>query len=136
MKINELKFQNTSLLILRLLIAAIFLFSTYAKWQYLAVGAPGSTPGMVNLTWFLMIVEPLGAVGLIFGLLTRWAAAGLAIIMAGAVVLLKVMFKTNVFTATQAPGLDYNLLILAGCIILIAFGAGKFSLGSSRRKKR
>jgi uncharacterized membrane protein YphA (DoxX/SURF4 family) len=30
--------------------------------------------------------------------------------------------------------LDYNLLILAGCIVLLAFGAGGWSLDAARKR--
>ncbi len=37
------------------------------------------------------------------------------------------VMKAGFFTAPQGTGLDYNLLILGGCITLMAFGAGSFS---------
>jgi uncharacterized membrane protein YphA (DoxX/SURF4 family) len=60
--------------------------------------------------------------------LTRWAAAGLGIIMVGAVYFVRVTMKAGFFTSPQGTGLDYNLLILAGCIALVAFGAGRWSV--------
>ena len=40
----------------------------------------------------------------------------------------------GLFTGPQGTGLDYNLLILAGCIALLAFGAGGWSLDAIRKK--
>lgn len=126
------KFQDVSLIVLRLIIAAIFLFAAYAKWGYLSIGTPGVSASMIKLTWFLMIVEPLGAIALIIGFLTRWAAAGLGIIMIGAVFVLRFTFNTTFFTQTQGVGLDYNLLIFGGCFVLLTFGAGRFSLDARK----
>lgn len=129
---NNIKFQSVSLLVLRLMIAAIFLFATYGKWSYLSIGAPGASQSMIYLTWFLMFVEPLGAIALIIGFLTRWAALGLGVIMVGAVFMLRLTYSTSLFTQTQGIGLDYNMLILAGCLVLAAFGAGKFSIDAGK----
>ncbi len=128
-------FQDTSLIALRLIIAAIFLSATYAKWGYLSIGATGASASMINLTWFVMIVEPLGAIALISGFLTKWAAAGLGIIMVGAVFVLRFTMNTALFTQTQGVGLDYNLLILGGCLVLMSFGAGRWSIDAMRHKE-
>jgi uncharacterized membrane protein YphA (DoxX/SURF4 family) len=65
--------------------------------------------------------------------LTRWAAAGLAIIMVGAIFFARLTMHAGLFTTPQGTGLDYNLLILAGCIALTAFGAGDWSLDAIRK---
>lgn len=130
------RFQETALLALRAVIAAIFLYSTWAKWAFLSSGAPGLPAFMVGLTWFLTIVEPLGALALIAGFLTRWAAMGLALIMVGAVLMLRVTMHTALFTGPTGVGLDYNLLILACCLALAAFGAGRWSLDALRARRR
>jgi putative oxidoreductase len=132
MKSNK-KFQDTSLLILRIIIAIIFLFAAYAKYGYLSAGAPGSSPGMIKLLWFLTVVEPLGAIALIIGFLTQWAATGLAIIMVGAIYTLKFTMGIALFTQPGAVGWDYNLLILGSCLILIAFGAGKYAVDARKK---
>ncbi|KKQ52062.1 MAG: DoxX [Parcubacteria group bacterium GW2011_GWD2_38_11] len=121
-------FRDATLLILRLVVAAIFLFAAYAKLSFWSVAPAGIPEAMVNLTKFLSVVEPLGAAALIVGFLTRWAASGLAIIMIGAIVILRLTMQTNFFTAQTGTGLDYNFLILGSCIALIAFGAGRWSI--------
>lgn len=83
---------------------------------------------------FLSIVEPLGSLALLLGVLTRWTAAGLGIIMVGAIFFARLTLHAGLFTTPQGTGLDYNLLILAGCIALIAFGAGGWSLDAIRKK--
>jgi putative oxidoreductase len=128
------RFQETALLVLRLIVAAIFLYAGYAKWGFWSAAPEGMSAGMVNLVKFLSIVEPLGGVALVVGFLTRWAAAGLAIIMVGAIFFLRLAMQTGFFTTAQGAGLDYNLLILGGCIALVAFGAGSWSVDAIRKK--
>jgi len=128
------KFQETALLVLRLIIAAIFLYAGYVKWPFWSPAPAGMSAGMVNLVKFLSVVEPLGGVALVVGFLTRWAAAGLAIIMVGAIFFLRLAMQTGFFTTPQGAGLDYNLLILGGCIALVAFGAGGWSVDAIRKK--
>lgn len=124
--------QNFSLLALRFIVGAIFIWAGYAKWTYTM---PEGTPqGMIYLIQFLSVVEPLGGGALIVGFLTRWAAAGLALIMAGAVVMLKMSMPVSFFTGQQGTGLDYNVLLLVGSLVLIAFEAGKWSIDAMRRK--
>ena len=127
------KIQDTALLVLRLVVAAVFLYAGSAKWPFWSAPPEGMSGVMLNLTKFLSIVEPLGGVALIVGFLTRWAAAGLGIIMVGAVYFVQVTMKAGFFTSQQGTGLDYNLLILAGCIALLAFGAGRWSVDAIRR---
>lgn len=128
------RFQETALLVLRLITAAIFFYAGYAKVGFWSAPPEGMSAGMVNLVKFLSIVEPLGGVALVVGLLTRWAAAGLAIIMVGAIFFLRFTMQTGIFTTPQGAGLDYNLLILGGCIALMAFGAGSWSVDAIWKK--
>jgi putative oxidoreductase len=132
---TSLKFQNFSLLVLRFVIAAIFLFAAYAKLAFWSAAPPGISPVMLNLIKFLSIVEPLGAIALILGIFTRLAATGLGMIMIGAIVILYFTMVVGFFTQPQAIGLDYNFLIFAGCLILMAFGAGKISIDASRKER-
>lgn len=126
--------QNAALLVLRLVVAAIFLYAGTAKWPFWSAPLEGMSVVLLNVTKFLSIVEPLGAVALLLGFLTRWAAAGLAVIMVGAVFFAKNTLRAGLFTSPQGTGIDYNLLILAGCVALLAFGAGSWSVDAIRKK--
>ena len=99
-----------------------------AKWFVWSGALPEMSAWMINLTKLLSIVEPLGAVALILGLLTRWAASGLAIIMLGSLYFVYFMFDAGIFTSEKGAGMDYNLLLLAGNLLLAAFGAGRWSV--------
>ncbi|HBP01453.1 MAG: hypothetical protein UY41_C0039G0008 [Candidatus Moranbacteria bacterium GW2011_GWE1_49_15] len=126
--------QDAALLISRLVIAAVFLFTAWAKWRYISTDPEGVSALMENLIRFLIVVEPLGAVALISGFLVRWAAAGMAMIMIGAIYILGFTTKAPFFTTPEAIGMDYNALVLAGCLVLVAFGAGSWSLDRWRKK--
>jgi putative oxidoreductase len=127
-------FQESALVALRLIIGAIFLSAGIAKLGMWSSPPEGMPSGMIYLMMLLSIVEPIGGLALIVGFLTRLAATGLAIIMVGAVFFVQFLIGASFFTGPQGSGVDYILLILAGCIALIAFGAGKFSVDRNMGK--
>ncbi len=126
--------QHTALLVLRLVVAAVFLYAGSAKWPFWSAPPEGMSVLLLNVMKFLSVVEPLGSLAVVLGVLTRWAAAGLSIIMVGAIFFARLTLNAGLFTTPQGTGLDYNLLILASCIALIAFGAGGWSLDAVRKK--
>jgi putative oxidoreductase len=131
---NYSKSHNLSLFILRLIIASIFIAGGYGKFPMWS-GNPYNLGSFdLNLTRFLSIAEPLGALALILGLFTRLAATCLAIIMAGAIYYCLVVYKLGFFPAGTA-GWSFPLCIMGGCIILAAFGAGSWSVDAARGKK-
>ena len=106
-------------LVLRLAIAAIFLYHGMLKW-----------PLNPEAPWFMPIIavaEPIGAIAILLGFLTRWAALGLAIIMVGAIYMKITAFGVG-FAAAQGTGWEFDLMILAGCIAVMFLGAGPFSV--------
>jgi putative oxidoreductase len=119
---------------LRLVVAAIFLYAGSAKWPFWSAPPEGMSVLLLNVMKFLSVVEPLGSLAVALGVLTRWAAAGLSIIMVGAIFFARLTLHAGLFTTPQGTGLDYNLLILASCVTLIAFGAGGWSLDAVRKK--
>ncbi|TSC57612.1 MAG: Uncharacterized protein Greene041619_1040 [Candidatus Peregrinibacteria bacterium Greene0416_19] len=125
----SVKLQDAALLAVRLITAAIFLYAGYAKWGMWSAApeSMGMSAGMWNFMKFLSIVEPIGAVALIAGFLTRSAAAGLAVIMLGAISLMQFTMGIGFATPTGA-GWNFPLAVLAGCIALMAFGAGSWSV--------
>lgn len=134
--VDSLKFQSVALLALRMIVAVVFLFAAYAKLAFWSSPPAGTPAGMENLIRFLTVVEPLGAVALVVGFLTKWAASGFAIIMVGAILVLQFIMNVSFFTMPAAIGWDYDLLLLGSCVILMAFGAGKYSIDAIREKRR
>lgn len=130
---SSMTFQDAALFVLRLIIAAIFLYAGYAKLTFWSAPPEGMPTGMVNLIKFLSIVEPLGGLAIAIGFLTRWAAAGLAIIMVGAIFIMQFMMGVG-FSTAQGPGWDFPLAILGGCLVLMAFGPGTWSVDAMGKK--
>ena len=124
--------QNLALLILRIIVAAIFLVAAYYKIPFWSATPKGMSEGMANLMKFLSIAEPLGAFAVLAGFLTRWASIGLSIILLGAIYEIKFSYGTDFVTPT-GPGWNFPLAVLVGCIILMAFGAGSWSIESNKR---
>ena len=71
----------------------------------------------------VILAESLGALGLIFGFLTRFCAASIALVMLGAVAL--VHAKNGFFLPM---GFEYHILVLGMCLALLINGAGAWSI--------
>jgi putative oxidoreductase len=82
------------------------------------------------LAFLAIVAEFFGSICLILGLFTRVAALGIAIVMLVAifVVHLRVGFFSNWFGNQKGEGFEYHLLAIALCVVLLARGAGAFSL--------
>lgn len=109
-------YNDFALLFLRLVIGAIFLHHgmakiKHARGKYLALG----------------FAEVAGSMGMFAGLLTQNAALGLAIVMLGATFMKKFRWHAH-FSSETSSGYELDLIILAGCVIILVMGAGAFSL--------
>lgn len=85
-------------------------------------------PGALAL--LIIVGETLGALGLAFGLGTRFAALGVSAIMLGAIVMVHAPygFFMNWSGAQGGEGFELHLLALALSIPLIFRGAGAYSI--------
>lgn len=124
--------QNAALLILRIITAAIFYVAAYFKFPFWSHAPEGTSAFMLFTTRLLSIAEPLGATAILIGLLTRWAATGFIIILIGAIYVSQFLYGIGFVTPT-APGWNMPLAVLGGCVILVAFGPGSWSIDSSRK---
>ncbi len=87
--------------------------------------------GIPALFAFLAIMaEFFGALGLLFGLLTRLAAFGIATVMVVAVLMVHLQygFFMNWSGKLQGEGIEYHLLVLTISIVLMINGGGRWSL--------
>ena len=79
---------------------------------------------------FLVIIgESLGSLGLLIGLLTRFAAGSLAVIMLGAIAMVHWPhgFFMNWFGKQMGEGFEYHLLVIGLSLALVITGGGKWS---------
>ena len=127
--------QNTSLLFLRIVTASLFYVAAYYKFPFWSGAPEGMSAFLLISTKVLSIAEPLGATAVLFGFLTRLASAGLVIILIGAILVTKFVWGMGFVTPTSA-GWNFPLAVLAGCFILLAFGAGSWSIDGRKRIKK
>lgn len=78
----------------------------------------------VVLVYLVAFGEFLGGIALMVGFLSRLAALGIAIIMAGAVV--TVHWKNGFFLQNQ--GYEYNLALISMCLAVLMAGGGCLSI--------
>jgi putative oxidoreductase len=118
--------SDWALFALRLGVGASFLAHGIQKSAMWKMQPSAQLPaGMLSILRLLSIVEPLGAVGVLVGFLTQPAAAGLAIIMLGAIRLKAVQMHRG-FTGDGGWELDF--MLLAAAVALFISGAGRLSL--------
>ncbi len=112
------KNQEWSFLLLRVVVGCVFLAHGYMKWSMFDTASP--------IFKILAIAEPLGGIALILGLLTPWAALGLAIIMLGA---MQMKIGNGGITGfASSGGWEFDALLFSACIVLMSVRAGKYSL--------
>ena len=87
--------------------------------------------GMPAILVYLIIVgESLGAVGLILGFLSRIAAFGIGLIMAGAIFMVHFQngFFMNWFGKQEGEGFEYHILAIGLALVVLIKGGGKWSI--------
>ncbi len=89
--------------------------------------------GLPGIVAFLVIIgESFGSVALILGLLTKFTALSIGIIMLGAMLLVHRPngFFMNWFGAQKGEGMEFHILAIGLAIALVISGGGIFSLDS------
>ena len=91
----------------------------------------------VVVAFLVIIGESFGSLGLILGLLTRFTAASLSLIMAGAIAMVHWPngFFMNWFGKQAGEGFEYHLLVIGMSLALLIAGAGKWSVDGVIAKK-
>lgn len=120
------QYNNIGLLVLRLSVAAIFLYHampklTNAKGMAQMVGMPAA------MILMLGAVELLSSVGLVIGFYTQLAALLLGIVMVGAIGM-KVMKWGAPFAAMDKTGWEFDLILLAANIAILLGGGGTIGI--------
>jgi putative oxidoreductase len=131
--------RNTSLLVQRLVLALVFfphgaqkalgLFGGYG-WTG-TMGFFTETVGLpAPLAALVILLEFLGPLALLLGLLARPVALGLSAVMVGAVLTghLEHGFFMNWFGNQKGEGFEFHLLALALTVPLAIWGAGRASV--------
>lgn len=125
---SNLSMQAFSLLLLRLVVVAIFLYHGFPKainWamaseKFIGFGLPGFLGPITG------IVEVIASILILIGIQNFWANWVLVAIMAGAIA--TVQFPKAISEGAFIAGLERDLMILAACAVSAAFGPGAFAL--------
>jgi putative oxidoreductase len=120
------RFTDLGLLLLRLMVAIVFFGS---GWGHLKdpVGRAQSIGMSKGFTIFLGIAEVLGALGVLFGVLTQLAAIGLILLMLGAIQKKIFVWHTG-FWGEKASGWHYDLLFVVMNLVILFTGGGNWVL--------
>jgi putative oxidoreductase len=120
------QFTDLSLLLLRLMVAAVFVTSGWTDIRDPKGRAEsiGMTP---VLTTFLGVAEVAGGLGVAFGVLTQLAAIGLILIMLGAIQRKIAVWHTG-FWGEKASGWHYDLMLLLMNAVIACTDGGKYVL--------
>ncbi len=120
------RFQDLGLLLLRLMVAVVFLAS---GWSHVAKADERSKSiGMSKgFTIFLGAAEIAGSLGVAFGVLTQLAATGLILIMLGAIQKKIFVWKTG-FWGGKTYGWHYELMLVIMCLVIVFSDGGKWVL--------
>jgi len=121
--------------VIRLVVGVIMLAH---GWQKLTVMGPGAfgegmlaglgVPAPVLTGYVVTFVELVGGAALVVGLGTRLAALPIALVLAGATVLVKVDLGLIAPEGAPMPGAELDLALLAGLIVVALAGPGPFSV--------
>ena len=117
---------DLSLLLLRLMVAAVFVTSgwTDIKDPRERAKSMGMTPAF---TIFLGVAEVAGGLGVAFGVLTQLAAIGLILIMLGAIHKKIFVWHTG-FWGEKASGWHYDLMLALMNVVIACTDGGKYVL--------
>ncbi len=126
--------QNFTLLLARLALSLIFILSAIGKLTaYHAtettLAAHGIAPSLLPL---VIVVELGGGLAVLFGFMTRWAAAALLVFT----VLAAVIFHNNFADHAQWINFMKNIAIAGGFLALAAQGPGGLSLDAWRKRRK
>jgi putative oxidoreductase len=115
---------DLSLLLLRLMVAAVFVTSGWRdiKQPKERAESIGMTPAF---TIFLGIAELAGGLGVAVGLLTQLAAVGLILVMLGAIQKKIFVWHTG-FWGDKASGWHYDLMLILMNLVIVCTDGGQY----------
>lgn len=125
--------RDLALLLGRLILGVIFVAHGYQKLFVLGVDNVGKffegvgIPAPLFFAWVVSLVEFFGGIAVILGVLTRWAALGLAIIMVVATLTVKLPVGL-IAPPGQGAGYELDLALLGLALVLLLVGPGRASL--------
>jgi putative oxidoreductase len=120
------QFTDLGLLLMRLMVAAVFVTSglEHVKHPKERAESIGMSPAF---TMFLGVAEIMGSLGVAFGVLTQPAAIGLMLLMLGAIY--KKVFVWHIgFWGKNTSGWHYDLMLILMNVVIACTDGGKYVL--------
>lgn len=121
------RFSDLGFLLLRLMVGTIFAASGLSHLKD-PEGRSKSIGMSKSFTAFLGAAETAGALGVIFGVFTQLAAAGLILLMLGAIQKKIFLWKTGFWGKHGTDGWHYDLMLVVMNLVIIVTGGGKYVL--------
>lgn len=120
------RFADLGFLLLRLMVGVVFGSS---GWNHLRdpQGRSRSIGMSKGFTFFLGAAELAGSLGVVFGVLARLAAAGLILLMLGAIQKKIFVWHTG-FWGKDGYGWHYDLMMIVMCLVILFTGGGRYVL--------
>lgn len=121
-----MQFEDTALLVLRVALAAVFLFHGDQKLHYWKIHHNATlSAGWLALWRTLSVVEILSGVGILLGVFTKIATLLIMVVMLGAL-----YYKIKVWKKGFGGdgGWELDLVLLASAFFLFIVGAGAYSV--------
>jgi putative oxidoreductase len=134
---NESPRIDLALAVLRVLVGVVFMAHGGQKLFVYGIGGVQGAFGQMGIPAASVVgpltalVEFLGGLALVSGLLTRLAGLGLSIVMLGAIAFVHL---ANGFMGPQ--GVEFPLTLMAASIAFAIAGAGRFSLDHAIATRR
>ena len=123
---GALHYVDWSLFLLRVMVAVVFGSSGFSHLK--SPRQRAESLGMsVGFTVFLGAAEVAGALGLMAGVLTQWAALGLILVMFGAIYKKIAKWKTG-FWGEKSMGWHYDLIFVVMNLVIVCTGGGRIAL--------
>ena len=121
------QFTDVALLFLRAMVGLVFITS---GWKHLKdPEARSKDIGMSkSFTIFLGAAEVAGSLGIIFGVLTQLAAAGLILLMVGAIHKKGFVWRTGFWGDSGTNGWSYDMMLVVMNLVIVTTGGGNLSL--------
>ena len=121
-----LRYADVALLLLRLMVAAVFLASGFLDVRDPA-GRARSIGASPKFTLFLGWAEIAGSLGVAFGVLTQAAAIGLILIMFGSIQKKIFVWKTG-FWGDKNSGWHYDLMMIVMNLVILTTAGGRYTI--------
>jgi putative oxidoreductase len=119
-------YVDLSLFLLRAMVAAVY--GTSGFYHLKTPRQRAASLGMsVGFTVFLGAAELAGAIALVAGVLTQWAALGLILVALGAIFMKAVKWKTG-FWGEKSMGWHYDLIFVVMNLAILCTGGGRIAL--------